>query len=129
MSNSFATPWTIAHQVPLSTAFPKQECWSGLPFPSPGDLPNPRIKLRSPALAGKFFTTEPPGESWNNIYTMELYLYYLGLEGNPAIWNNTNEWIWRAYAKWKKSDRGRQMLHGITYMWNLKKKKKKKIIR
>ena len=40
---------------------PKQEYWSGLPFPSLGDLPNPRIKLKSPALAGGFFTTEPPG--------------------------------------------------------------------
>ena len=42
--------------------FPRQEYWSGLPFPSPGDLPNPRIKLAFPAMAGKFFTTEPPGK-------------------------------------------------------------------
>ena len=55
----FATPWTIAHQVPLSTEFSRQEYWSGLSFPSPGDLPNPGIKplsLLSPALAGGFFT-------------------------------------------------------------------------
>ena len=57
----FATPQTIALQVPLSMGFPKQEDWSGLPFPSPGDLPDPRIKPASPALAGGFFTTEPPG--------------------------------------------------------------------
>ena len=42
--------------------FPRQEYWSGLPFPSPGDLPNPEIKPTSPASAGRFFTTEPPGK-------------------------------------------------------------------
>ena len=61
MSKSFATPWTVAHQAPLSVGFPRQEYWSGLPFPSPGDLSNPRIKPESPALAGGFFITEPPG--------------------------------------------------------------------
>ena len=49
MSNSFAIPWTIAHHVPLSIGFPREEYRSGLPFPSPGDLPNPGIKLASPA--------------------------------------------------------------------------------
>ena len=61
MTNSFATPWTVALQAPLSMGFPKQEYWSGLPFRSPGDLPDPGIKHRSPALAGRFFTSEPPG--------------------------------------------------------------------
>ena len=42
--------------------FPRQKYWSGFPFPSPGDLPNPGIKITSPALAGRFFTTEPPGK-------------------------------------------------------------------
>ena len=45
-----ATPWTVAHQTPRSMGFYRQEYWSGLPFPSPGDLPNPGIKPRSPAL-------------------------------------------------------------------------------
>ena len=62
MSNSLATPWTVALQAPLSVGFPRQEYWSGLPFPSPGDLPEPGIKLEAPALAGGFFTTEPPGK-------------------------------------------------------------------
>ena len=57
-----ATPGTIAHQAPLSMGFPRQEYWSRLPFPSPGDLSNPGIEPASPALAGGFFTTEPPGE-------------------------------------------------------------------
>ena len=46
----FVTPWTIAYQAPLSMGFPRQECWSGLPFPSPGDLPDPGIEPGSPAL-------------------------------------------------------------------------------
>ena len=62
MSDSFATLWTAAHQAPLSTGFPRQEYWSGLPFPSPEGLPHPGIKLTSPALAGGIFTTEPPGK-------------------------------------------------------------------
>ena len=50
------TAWTVAHQAPLSKGFPRQEYWSGLPFPAPGDLPDPGIKPESPALAGGFFT-------------------------------------------------------------------------
>ena len=56
----FVTPWTVALQAPLSKEFSRQEYWSGLPFPPPGDLLNPGIKpesLASPALAGGFFTT------------------------------------------------------------------------
>ena len=48
LSSSFATPWTVACLVPLSMGFPRQECWSGLPFPSPGDLPNPGIEPFGP---------------------------------------------------------------------------------
>ena len=56
----FVTPWTVACQTPLSMGFPRQEYWKGLPFPSPGDLPDTGIKAASPALAF-FLTTEPPG--------------------------------------------------------------------
>ena len=62
MPNSFATPWTVTCQAPLSMGFPRQEYWSGLPLPSPGDLPDPGIEPKSPALAGGFFTSEPPGK-------------------------------------------------------------------
>ena len=58
----FAAPWAIAHQAPLSLKFSKQEYWSGLPFPTPGDRPDPGMEPTSPALAGEFFTTEPPGK-------------------------------------------------------------------
>ena len=56
----FASAWTVAHQAPLSVGFPKQEYWSGLPFPTPVDFPNPGMEptsLVSPALVGGFFTT------------------------------------------------------------------------
>ena len=59
----FVTPWTnIAHQAPSSMGFSRQEYWSGLPFPSPGDLPNPGIEPRSPALQADALTSEPPGK-------------------------------------------------------------------
>ena len=61
LSLTLAVPWTIKDQAPLSVEFSRQEYWSGLPFPSPGDLPDPEIEPVSPALAGGFFTTEPPG--------------------------------------------------------------------
>ena len=57
----FATPWTIARQAPLSMGFSRQEYWSGLPFPSPGDLPNQGIKPRSPAVQADSLLSEPPG--------------------------------------------------------------------
>ena len=62
MSDPFAPAWTVDHQAPLSMGFPRQEHWSRLLFPSPGDLPNSGIEPTSPALAGGFFTTEPPGK-------------------------------------------------------------------
>ena len=66
VSDSFAAPWTVALQAPLSMKFSRQEYWSGLPFTSPGDLPDSGIKPKSPALAGRFFTTEPPGKPPQN---------------------------------------------------------------
>ena len=59
----FATPWTVAHQAPPSLEFPRQENWSGWPFPTPGELSYPGIEPPSPTLAGGFYTTEPPGKS------------------------------------------------------------------
>ena len=62
----FVTPWTVARQAPLSVGFPGQEYWSWLPFPSPGDFPDSRIKptsLMFPALPGGFFTTSTTGEA------------------------------------------------------------------
>ena len=58
----FATPWTVAYQASPSMGFSRQEFWSGLPFPSPGDLPNPGIELRSLALEADALTSELPGK-------------------------------------------------------------------
>ena len=58
----FATPWTIVLQAPLSMRFSRQEHWNGLPFPSPGDLPDPGIKPKSPALQADSLPSDPPGE-------------------------------------------------------------------
>ena len=58
----FATPWTVTHQAPPSMEFSRQEDWNGLPFPSPGDLPNPGIELRSPASQADALLSETPGK-------------------------------------------------------------------
>ena len=73
MSDSFVTLWTVALQAPLSMAFPRQEYWSGLPFPPPGDLPDPGIEPMSPALVGGFFTAEPLGKpSYKDVQPLKL---------------------------------------------------------
>ena len=59
---TLATPWTVARQAPLSMGFSRQAYWSGLPFPSPGDLPNPGIEPGSPALQADSLPTELPGK-------------------------------------------------------------------
>ena len=64
----FATPWTVAYQASPSMGFSRQEFWSGLPFPSPGDLPNPGIELRSPSLQVDSLPSVPPGKP-TEVYT------------------------------------------------------------
>ena len=73
------TPWTVAHQAPLSMGFSRQECWSELPCPPPGDLPDPGLTpaaLMSPALAGRFFTAETPEKPklMNTVYEYILLI-------------------------------------------------------
>ena len=63
MSDSLVTSWTVARQAPLSMGFSRKEYWNRLPFPSPGAIPGSEIEPVSPALAGGFFTTEPPEKS------------------------------------------------------------------
>ena len=80
---SFATPWTAAYQAPLSMGFLRQKYWRGLPFPSPEDLPNPEIEPESPALAGGFFTTQPPGKPMANICIYEIITTIIMM--NPRV--------------------------------------------
>ena len=66
MSDSFATPWTVARQTPLSMGFSRQAYCSGLSFPSPGDLPDPGIEPGSPALQADSLLSESPGKPFNH---------------------------------------------------------------
>ena len=65
----FVTALTVSHQAPLSVEFSRQEYWRGLPFPTPGDLPDSGIEPMSPEVAGRFFTTVPPGKPHYLLYT------------------------------------------------------------
>ena len=71
----FATPWTVVYQAPPSMGFSRQGYWSGLPFPSPEDLPDPGMKPRSPALQAETLPSEPPGKysSLHHIYSEGRY--------------------------------------------------------
>ena len=72
------TPWTVANQAPPSMGFSRQECWSGLPLPSPGDLPDPGVKLGSPTLQADALPSEPPGKPYklkgSISYSYELFI-------------------------------------------------------
>ena len=70
----FATPWTVAYQAPLSMGLSRQEYWSGLPFPSPGDIPNPGIEPGSPALQADSLPTELPGK--HNLLVMIILSFF-----------------------------------------------------
>ena len=92
MSNSFATPWTVTHQFPLSIEFSRQEYCSGGPFPSPRNLPDSGIKPGSPALAGGFFTSEPTGKP------LQIHIYIDTILKRPWCWE-------RLRARGEGSDR------------------------
>ena len=116
MSNSLVTPWTAARQAPLSMKFSRQEYWSELPFPPPGDLPDPGIQPESPALAGGFFTTEPPGKPINELWILSdliiqrLFLvhtsqhklagalFYSAIQGAELM--ETQHFVWTMGSSW-----------------------------
>ena len=81
----FATPRTAARQAPLSMGFSGQEYWSGLPCPSPGDLPNPGIEPRSPALQADALSSEPPGKKCKSRKSRNIW-------SNGQIWPWITEW-------------------------------------
>ena len=70
--DTFATPWTVAHQAPLSMGFTRKKYRNGLSFPSSGDLLDPGIEPTSPALTGRFSTPEPPGKFLENCRLFEI---------------------------------------------------------
>ena len=83
----FVIPWTVAHQTRLSMEFSRQEYWSRKPFPSPGDLSNPRIKPRSPALQAVSLPAEPPGKPWKC------------QESSPKSFLTVHKWPSEAFAR------------------------------
>ena len=88
---TLATPWTVARQAPLSLGFPMKEYWSGLPFLSPGDLPNTEIKPRSPVLQADSLPAEPPGKCLY-VYTY-VYIKHCGLKFEIEITHMTKTFI------------------------------------
>ena len=101
----FVTPWSIVHQAPLSMRFPRQAYWSGLPFPSLGDLPNPGIEPEPPALAGRFFTAESsrgPERSW-----LSPFKFVLSKSLNSR---NSTFWIYHSQIL-------PDLIFGMTHFW------------
>ena len=95
----FATPWTVAHQAPPSMGFSRQEYWSGLPFPSPGNLPDPEIGSRSPALQADALTSEPPGKpttlyEW---WVLRFSVYHNTADYKMKIIHNTAEFDFKIF--------------------------------
>ena len=103
----FATLWTVAHQAPQSVGFSRQEYWSGLPFPSPGDLPNPGIEPRSPTLQADTLTSEPPGKP---IYCIKImWMWSLSLSFRISyllysweMWDDTVSTWWMKWDEWHR---------------------------
>ena len=81
----FVIPWTVVYQVSLSMGFSRQEYWSGVPFPSPGDLPDPGIEPRSPALQAEALPTEPPGKPKECIDMVILTLTVIEMENTFGL--------------------------------------------
>jgi len=121
----FVTPWTVAHQAPLSMGFSRQEYWSGLPFPSPGDLPDPGIEPRSPLLKLDSLPSEPPGKphmsdkhkqkEWNK---PECYLW-TGKNGRTSqTYNmNTTQIMYHLYATWPLPNSQINHSFSASYWW------------
>ena len=84
----FVTPWTVALQTPLSMGFSSQEYWSGLPFPSSADLPDPGIKPRSSALQPDALPSEPPGQPWETYRLLFIYnwTFKINLQQSGFSW-------------------------------------------
>ena len=93
----FTTLWTVAHKTPLPKEFSKWAYWSGLPFPSPGDLSNPGIKPRSPALQADFSPSEPPGIGNPNQKSWHLAWVTQNTHNNESMHPSKH---WKVYSAW-----------------------------
>ena len=126
---TLATLWTVAHQAPLSMGFSRQEYWSGLPCPPPGDLPHPGIEpasLMSPALADRFFTTSATWEAQKHTYKDKVKsLSRVQLFGTPwtlayqapqSMWFSRQvlEWVAISFSRGSSQPRDRTQVSRIV---------------
>ena len=115
----FATLWTVARQAPLSMGFSRQEYWSGLPFPSPEDLPNPGIEPGSPALQADALSSEP-GKTYEGLFIAPLLFYtIISLYNKHANNPNVHEERW-ANKLWHS--------HTMEYYTTMKMNKTQKVM-
>ena len=92
----FVTPWTVAYQAPPSMGFSRQEYWSGLSFPSPGDLPNPGIEPGSPSLQADALPSEPPGKQGLCKWQLLIFLCGLPFSLISLSWKHSHVNTWRS---------------------------------
>ena len=107
----FVTPWAVAYQVPISMEFSEQEYWSGLPFPPPGDLLDPKIEdasSMSPSLASRLFTTKPPGDTiiQGGTYTLMLTATLFKLAHSCTHFAYSNVMLKILQARFQQYDNG-----------------------
>ena len=127
MSNSLQPPWTVAHYAPLSMGFSRQEYWSGLPFPPPGDLPDPGIEpwapvpdccRQTPALQANSLPTEPPGKAilwFLNIF----YICYPTLVAQTVKCLPTMREMWVQSLGWEDPLEKEMATHSSTLAWKI----------
>ena len=124
----FGTPWIVAYQAPLCIGFSKQEYWSGLPCPPPGDLPNSKTELLSPvspALAGRFFTSEPPGpvqikSFWvhsNTVYMCVPHRWVHCGKDKVSAQVSVRAWPFFLNTEAKKWERGWKIFFTYLHSW------------
>ena len=125
----FATPWTVAYQAPPSMRFSRQEHWSGLPFPSPGDLPYPGIEPWSPALQADTLTSQPPGKP-NKVHLVKAMVFPVVMYGCESwtIKNSEHQrndafelWCWRRLLRvpWTARRANQSILKEISPEYSL----------
>ena len=118
----FATPWTVAYQASPSMGFSRQEYWSGLPFPSPGDLPDPGTEPGSPALEADALTSEPPGKPKYRDTFILLISTHTGyfqaipecLSGKESSWE-----MWTQSLGWKDPPEKEMAMHCSILAWKI----------
>ena len=109
----FATPWTVAYQAPLSMGFSRQECWSGLPFPSPGDLSDPGIEPGSSALQADTLPSELPGKDHPPAgCNFAILFLYNWRERREERWSRKGNVSWTLGLGYKQS------APGLAWLWS-----------